>query len=331
MLLPLRGTHRHREHAAYPEAPVLPVVPGASRSATEEDAEARSYRKGLRFVRTMNAIVVEGGAMRGVFAAGVLDFLLEQGLDEPDLAIGASAGACNLASFLARQHGRNLRCYTKVMTRKEMFSLRRALRGGHYMDLDWLWDELARQEPLDEQTLAARRTAFVSVATCVNTGVARYLTHEPPFIHAELKGGCALPMLYRGPVRIREHSVVDGGIVDPIPVVEAYRRGARRIVVIRSRPHAVVKQQSPLDPVVSALLSKRPHLARAARKVAHRYQQAVGFLQKPPDDLALLHLAPEQPLRTTRTSRNSKDLHADYELGRRMAKQHLPQLEALLT
>ncbi len=279
----------------------------------------------------MNAIVVEGGAMRGVFAAGVLDFLLEQGLDEPDLAIGASAGACNLASFLARQHGRNLRCYTKVMTRKEMFSVRRALRGGHYMDLDWLWDELARREPLDEAAIAARRTAFISVATCVETGTPRYLTHEPGFIHAELKGGCALPMLYRGPVRVREHSVVDGGMVDPIPVVEAYRRGARRIVVIRSRPHGVVKKPSPLDPVVSALLAKRPNLAHAARKVAHRYQQAVGFLQTPPPDLELLHLAPERPLRTTRTSRDKRALYADYELGRSLARQYLPRLEALLT
>lgn len=279
----------------------------------------------------MNAIVVEGGAMRGVFAAGVLDFLLEQGLDEPDLAIGSSAGACNLASFLARQHGRNLRCYTKIMTRKEMFSVRRAFRGGHYMDLDWLWDELARLEPLDEHVIAKRRTAFLSVATCVHTGTARYLSHEPPFIQSELKGGCALPMLYRGPVKIREHSVVDGGIADPIPVVEAYRRGARRIVVVRSRPHAVVKRQSPLDPVISALLSKRPKLAHAASTVAHRYQQAIGFLERPPQDLELLHLAPSEPLRTTRTSRNRKALYADYELGRKTAELNLPRLRSLLT
>jgi predicted patatin/cPLA2 family phospholipase len=282
-------------------------------------------------MKAPNAIVVEGGAMRGVFAAGVLDVLLENGLDEPDLAIGASAGACNLASYLARQHGRNLRCYTNVMAQRRMFSVRRMLRGGHYMDLDWLWNELAMLEPLDEQTIAARRTTLVSVGTCVRTGMARYLTHRAPNIHDELKAGCALPLLYRGPVRVQEHAVVDGGIVDPIPVAEAYRRGARRIVVIRSRPAHVVKRPSPLDPVVSLLLREHPPLALATRKVPLRYRQAVRFIHHPPADAKVLQLAPEQPLQTSRTSQDRGALRADYALGRATAERQLSTLRSLLT
>src|SRR4051794_6064259 len=118
------------------------------------------------------AIVVEGGAMRGIFSAGVLDGLMQLGLDDFDLAIGTSAGACNLASFVARQHGRNLRCYTDIMARRQLFSVRRALRGGHYMDLDWLWGALAAEDPLDEHAITAHRTELVAVATCARTAQA---------------------------------------------------------------------------------------------------------------------------------------------------------------
>jgi predicted patatin/cPLA2 family phospholipase len=198
------------------------------------------------------------------------------------------------------------------------------------MDLDWLWDELSRREPLDEEAIARRRTTLISVGTCVHTGRARYLTHRPPHIHSELKAGCALPLLYRGPVKVREHALVDGGLVDPIPAAEAYRRGARRIVVIRSRPAAVVKQPSPLDGMAAFLLRRHPQLASSTRKVASRYQKAVGFIQAPPPDLQILHLAPERPLRTTRTSRDHTALRDDYALGCATARRHLERLRALL-
>lgn len=277
------------------------------------------------------AIVVEGGAMRGIFAAGVLDGLLDQGLTDFDLAIGTSAGACNLASYLAGQRERNLRCYVNIMARPGLFSLRRALRGGHYMDLDALWDAFAREEPLDEQAIVTRRTQLVAVNTCARTARPVYLTAELPGIHEFLKAGCALPLLYRGPVTVRGESVVDGGLVDPIPAREAYRRGARRLLVIRSRPAHVVKHKSPLDAVLSRLLWRDGEaVARAARETPLRYQEAVEFLRRPPADAHILEIAPALPLATTRTSQNVENLRKDYTLGLELAARYAPQVRALL-
>jgi predicted patatin/cPLA2 family phospholipase len=277
------------------------------------------------------AIVVEGGAMRGIFAAGVLDGLLDLGLTDFDLAIGTSAGACNLASFLARQRERNLRCYVNIMARPGLFSLRRALRGGHYMDLDALWDAFAREEPLDEQAIASSRTQLVAVNTCARTARPVYLAAEHPGIHEFLKAGCALPLLYRGPVALRGESVVDGGLVDPIPAREAYRRGARRLLVIRSRPASVVKHKSPLDAVLARLLFREgPAVARAARETPQRYQEAVAFLKNPPADAQLVEIAPELPLATSRTSQNIDNLRKDYALGRALAVRYEPRIRALL-
>jgi predicted patatin/cPLA2 family phospholipase len=283
------------------------------------------------FAEPRSAIVVEGGAMRGIFAAGVLDGLFDLGIPHFDLAIGTSAGACNLASFLAGQRGRNMRCFMNIMARPGLFSLRRALRGGHYMDLDALWDAFAREEPLDEQALAASRTQLVSVNTCARTARPLYLTAQQPGIHEFLKAGCALPLLYRGPVSVRGELVVDGGLADPIPAREAYRRGARRLLVIRSRPAHVVKQKSPLDAVLARLLFRDgPVVARAARETPLRYQEAVQFLRTPPADAQILEIAPSLPLATSRTSQNLDNLRKDYALGLELAARHAPEVRALL-
>src|SRR5512135_324999 len=95
------------------------------------------------------ALVVEGGGMRGIFSAGVLDAFLEQDFDPFDIYIGVSAGACNLSSQVAGQYRRNFRIYTNQMVRPEFISVGKFLRGGHYMDLDWLWETFQRVDPLD--------------------------------------------------------------------------------------------------------------------------------------------------------------------------------------
>lgn len=268
--------------------------------------------------------------MRGIFSAGVLDVLLERGINF-DLAIGTSAGAANLASFVSKQHERNLRSYVDIMTRPELFSVRRALAGGHYMDLDWLWDRFAAENPLDEGAIAQNPTQLVSVATCATTSEPLYFEHRPPNVHVEVKAGCALPLLYRGPVMLQGKSVVDGGLSDAIPAAEAYRRGARRIVVVRSRPANVTKDKSALDPLMGLLFRGQPAIAHAMRQTATRYQQAVAFIANPPPDAQLIQLAPELPLRTGRTTQDTGALHADYQLGRTMTLQLLPQIESLLS
>lgn len=267
--------------------------------------------------------------MRGIYSAGVLDVLLERGV-KFDLAIGTSAGAANLASFVAGQRERNLRSYVDIMTRRELFSLRRLLTGGHYMDLDWLWDRFAAENPLDEQAIARGNTRLVSVATCALTGDALYFEHTPPNVHVEVKAGCTLPILYRGPVTLQGKSVVDGGLSDAIPAAEAYRRGARKIVVVRSRPASVVKDASKLDPVMGWLLRRHPGVAHATLQTAARYQEAVAFIHKPPADADVIQLAPEQPLRTGRTTQDKAALHADYALGRAMTEQALSRIERML-
>jgi predicted patatin/cPLA2 family phospholipase len=125
--------------------------------------------------------------------------------------------------------------------------------------------------------------------------------------------------------------VVDGGLVDPIPAREAYRRGARRLLVIRSRPAHVVKHKSPLDALLARLLFRDgPAVARAARETPQRYQEAVEFLRNPPTDAQILEIAPALPLATSRTSQNIDNLRKDYALGVELSARYAPHVRALL-
>jgi predicted patatin/cPLA2 family phospholipase len=279
-------------------------------------------------VASRTAIVVEGGAMRGIFSVGVLDVLLEHAFEPFDLAIGVSAGACNLASHIARQKGRNRRCYFDLMTRPEFIDVRRLVRGRSVVDLDWLWDALAATEPLDLKAIGARSVELVVVATSAHSGEPVYLRPESDAMFDALKGSCALPGLYRGRVVVDSVPLVDGGVSDPIPVEEAYRLGARRILVIRSRPALFVKTDGWSSRVTPFLFRTQPAVSAAMRRTATRYQRAVAFLQAPPGDCQIVEVAPRAPLETKRTTQARGPLQRDYALGRQMGQDAIKRWNA---
>jgi predicted patatin/cPLA2 family phospholipase len=276
------------------------------------------------------AIVVEGGAMRGIFSVGVLDVFLERGFDPFDLAIGVSAGACNLASHVARQAGRNWRAYFDLMTRRDFIDLRRALTGGSVVDLDWLWTALAEREPLDVAAILRSASELVVVATSASTGEPVYFRPGLEDMFDLLRGSCALPGLYRGSVSVDGATIVDGGVSDPIPVAEAYRRGARRILVVRSRPHGVVKKASRVSSALTPLFFRKyPAMSRAMVRTPERYQEAVRWIAAPPADCHVVHVAPDVALETERTTQDKGKLERDYAVGRRAGERAIEEWRRL--
>jgi predicted patatin/cPLA2 family phospholipase len=276
------------------------------------------------------ALVVEGGAMRGIFAAGVLDLFLERSFRPFDMALGVSVGGSNILSYLAGQHGRARRCFLGQMSRPEFMDPWRMLRGGHWLDLDWLWDAITREDPLDCRAAATSGVETTLVATCARTGLPRYLTPGADDMLDALKASCALPVLYRGTVRVGDHELVDGGISDPIPVREAYRRGARTIVVVRSRAADYVKKDQFVNRLGAWTMRRTPAIARACRSAAAVYRDRVAFLDSPPADCRIVQVAPTTALATRRTSRDRPAMERDYALGRALGSEAIARMEQLL-
>ena len=275
------------------------------------------------------ALVVEGGGMRGIFSAGVLDAFLETEFDPFTLYIGVSAGACNLASHLGGQYQRNYKIYTDYCLRPEFFSLGRYLRGGHYMDTDWLWDILDEELPPKPEVATTHvGKTFIVVVTDVATGKAVYLEPSVDNLRYYLKVSSAMPILYRRPLMINGMQVIDGGMADSIPVYEAVHRGVNKILVVRSRPVSYVKKPKLVASIFMRLIYFRH---RALQKTFHHrpevYMNTVRFVTNPPDGLSIHQLSPPESTRLERNTQDRAILEQAYAQGRRAGKKFVAEYQ----
>ncbi|MCS0093494.1 patatin family protein, partial [Vibrio parahaemolyticus] len=143
------------------------------------------------------ALIVEGGAMRGVFSCGILDHFLAADFSPFDSFWGVSAGASNLAAYLAKMPGRNLKIYLDYSLRNEFITPSQLIRGGDVMDLDWMWQVTLEELGIDKEVLAADPRPFFLVVTRQDTGQAEYLTPDVDMLAETMKASSALPVLYR--------------------------------------------------------------------------------------------------------------------------------------
>lgn len=206
------------------------------------------------------ALIAEGGGQRGIFTAGVLDAWLEHNYDPFDLFIGTSAGSQNLTSFLARQKGYAKRLIRGLSRHKRFFQLGRGLLGKSIVDLDWYFDKTTEfNRAIDFKTAKTSLGARELLITATNAKDRKpyFLTPtgEDKQWRALLKASSALPFLYKQGVSltpwldkvaaneefaslqstaVTDDFFLDGGLAAPLPVIEAYNRGARKIVVIRT-------------------------------------------------------------------------------------------------
>jgi len=276
----------------------------------------------------LSALVAEGGGMRGIFTAGVLNSFGKCGYDPFDMYIGVSAGACNLASHLAGQFERNHYINTNYSLDRRFMSAGRFIRGGHYMDLDWLWEITIREYRLDLDVLFAKlgrkKGPFLITATSAASGKALYLEPREDSLEHYLKVSSSLPVLYRNMLETEEGPATDGGIADSIPVKEAYRRGATDITVIRTRPHGYVKKGGPSRVLLPVFFRKYPRLADAFRKRADAYMEAVRFIENPPPGVRIREIAPPR-MSVGRTCRDISLLNDLYAEGIAAGMRHAGQ------
>ena len=258
--------------------------------------------------------------MRGIFAAGVLNAFGKAGFDPFDLYIGVSAGACHLASHLAGQNDRNLDITIQYSLNPRFINLRRFLKGGHLMDLDWMWDQTIRNYRLDlrhiGEKLRSQNKEYLIVATSMASGEALYLCPDENTLEQYLKVSSSLPILYRNVLDVDGEKATDGGMADSIPVREAWLRGATTMTVIRSRPANYVKKKSLLAQTIFSLYFRNyPRLVECFRRRAENYNASVHFIHHPPAGVRIAEIAPPVHLDVGRTTRDEAPLRTAYENG----------------
>ncbi len=254
------------------------------------------------------ALVVEGGAMRGVFSCGILDHFIKQDFSPFDSFWGVSAGASNLAAYLAKMPGRNLKIYLDYSLRKEFISPTQLLRGGDMMDLDWMWDITLKELDIDRDVLSADPRPFFLGVTRQDNGQPEYLTPSIQMLAETMKASSALPIMYRNGVALDGVRYVDGGVADAIPVAEAIKRGATRIMVLRSRPASYRKSKPKLEKLTARLLKDHPALVEPMLTRHIRYNQSLELIENPPAGVEIIQICPPEGFKLKRLSRSPEPL-----------------------
>lgn len=196
-----------------------------------------------------HALVVQGGGMRSIYSMGALQALEEAGVkDSYDLVIGSSAGALNLGYFVSGEAYAGTAAYLKYLTGRQFVRRR---HGLPYADIDYLMDVVVRQRTLPGlvQSISGNRSDFVVGLTKCPEGMPSYVnlsdtaTVMDPY--QVLKASVALPVLYGRRIPLFGSYFVDGGVIDPLPVVEAIVRGASHLTVISTRPFGQWNNREP--------------------------------------------------------------------------------------
>lgn len=196
-------------------------------------------------------LVVEGGGMRGIYASGVLDAFLKNGISF-DYAVGVSAGGANTASFLAGQFKRTYRFFHEYGSEKDFLGLHSYLKTGQYFGLNYMYDTVSSitgKDPLDISAIYRSPTYMELVATDARTARAHYFTKDDmrPGNLDVLKATCCIPVINK-PIIIDTVPYFDGGVADPLPIQRAFDSGCDIAVVILSSrwPKEVKKKKKSL-------------------------------------------------------------------------------------
>ncbi len=266
------------------------------------------------------AVIDVGGGMRGVYAAGIFDRCLEEGVSF-DLGIGVSAGSANLASFLAGQRGRNYVFYTNYSLRKQYMSLRNFILKRNYVDLDYVYGTLSNrngENPLDYPALAADPTQFLVVATNAQTGETVYFDKSAlaQDNYDVLKASSAIPFVCK-PYPVGGEHYFDGALGDPVPVAKAFSMGCERVVLILTKPRDTVRTPEKDERIAARIDRKYPRAAEGLRLRAQRYMAGVALAKEYEAAGKLLLLAPEDTFGVDTLTRDIAAVERLYELGKR--------------
>ncbi len=279
----------------------------------------------------MTGLVLEGGAMRGLFTAGVLDVMMENGL-VADGAIGVSAGAVFGCNYQSGQIGRTLRYNLRFCREWRYCSLRSLLLTGDLYGAKFCYYKLPLELDLfDYEAYAANPHPFYVVCTDVETGEAVYRKCERADGEDRewFRASASMPLASRV-VEVSGRKLLDGGIADSIPLKYFESIGYDRNVVVLTQPEGFVKKPSRGNALVGMLLGKYPNMVKTLKRRHEMYNEASAYITEREKVGAAFVIRPPKALEMSRTEHDPVRLCAAYNMGREEALRRLDELKAFM-
>ncbi len=276
-------------------------------------------------------LVLEGGAMRGMFTAGVTDVMMENGI-EFDGAIGVSAGAAFGCNYKSRQPGRVIRYNTQFCNDPRFCSVRSLIKTGDMFGADFCYHELPeKHDVFDNEAFNSNPMEFHVVCTDVLTGKAVYQRLDKISYDALewMRASASMPLASRV-VEVGGYKLLDGGISDSIPLEYFQSIGYDKNVVILTQPDGYVKKPSRAMAAMKLMLRKYPELIKALEKRPEVYNKQVAYVRNEEKNGSTFVIAPDEKLPIGHIEHNADNLRKVYNLGREVAEKRLSELKAFM-
>ncbi|MGN0243252.1 MAG: patatin family protein [Lachnospiraceae bacterium] len=267
-------------------------------------------------MRKDSGLILEGGASRGVFTAGALDYLMEQDCYFP-YVVGVSAGSCNAIDYVSKQIGRTRDCMIAKEKPDKYETLKRVVRTKCLFDMDALFDEYPKKTyPFDFKTYQNSKQTCEIVVTNCRTGRAEYMEEKQDFdrLLQICRASCSIPV-FSPMVDLDGIPYLDGGLADSVPIIHSIKRGVKRNVVILTRNSGYRKK---IKRSTALLYHKKykeyPKLIQTMYYRAIRYNHTYDYLDKLEKEGKVFILRPDIP-EVSRTETDYDTLMTFYQHG----------------
>lgn len=263
-----------------------------------------------------SCLILEGGAMRGMYTAGVLDILMKNHI-QFDAIIGVSAGALFGINYKSHQPGRVYRYNLKYISNKDYMGIKSFLKTGNIMNKDFCFDKLVNElDKFDYETFKNNKTKFFVVVTNLSTGKAEYVEIKDLKNNKEmeyLRASGSMQYVSKI-VEIDNKCYLDGATCDSIPIKHMENLGYNKIVVIGTRPENYTKKYKHQPSWL--FYNKYPNFIHALKLRPVMYNETIKYIEEKSRKNEIIFIRPSQNLKIKRLEKNKKKLKMLYELGK---------------
>lgn len=268
-------------------------------------------------------LVLEGGGLRGVFTCGVLDCFMDHGIRFP-FTVGVSAGACNGLSYMSGQRGRARSSNIDLMEKHHYVGFKYLITQGCIMDYKLLFEDFPEKIiPYNYDAYFSNPDRFVMVTTNCLTGEAEYFEEKSSSerVMSIVRASSSLPFVSKI-TYVDGVPMLDGGIVDSIPVQYALDQGYEKPVVILTRNKGYRKKEGKMR-IAKAFYRKYPELQKALSVRNIRYNQTMNLIEKLEAEGRITVIRPIRPIEVGRIEKDTTKLAALYQEGYEVAEQYI--------
>lgn len=276
-------------------------------------------------------LILEGGAMRGLFTAGIIDVFMENGI-EFDAAIGVSAGAAFGCNYKSRQIGRVIR-YNKRFAKDPRFcSFRSLIKTGDLFGAEFCYHTIPDELDLfDTQAYLDNPMDFYVVVTDVKTGKAVYINSDEAGKDALecFRASASMPLV-SNPVEINGKKYLDGGIADSVPIQYFESIGFEKNVIILTQPKDYSKKPSIAAKIMKYALKEYPNVVKTMENRHIEYNETLAYIEEREKAGAVYVIRPDAPLEIGKIEHNPDNMQKVYDIGREVAKRHIENVKSFL-